>query len=294
VGKDEPIPAKPDMTEMFSSLGGPVLLGLLIAAHFAYFRAHFPRDARLRIKLPDRSRPPAMRPGNTKSHVAAVVNFTTLILFNALVLLLSNALFVFLPDRLGLSSCDPSVLVVKCEVERSQTFEWLPHLILFLTAAIAFVASLTVVRRFPIALFFLFMTAVLVFSAGFDLIFQLPVKNFSRLLSSTFNLTSFVLFCSFAFVIAITPPNPRLKWRFYFAIIQSYAARDLAFVFYLAVQSSYVGMTSMYLLFVIFSFGMFTIHIMSVSGILQRSAELRGQEAMYELMTRQQLDAPRR
>jgi hypothetical protein len=294
VGKDDAIPAKSNMTNIFSPLGGPILLGLLVAVHFAYFRAHFPLDARLRIKLSDRTAPPRLRHDTDKNYVRAAANFTVLILINALALLGSNALFILLPDGFGLISCDPSVFVVKCEVWRSQTFEWLPHLILFLTAVIAFITTLTIVRRLPIALFFLFMTTVLLFSVGFDLVFQLPVKNFSRLLSSTFNLTSFVLFCSFAFVIAITPSNPRLKWRFCGAIIQSYAARDMAFAFYLAVQSSYVGMTSMYLLFVMFSFGMFTIHIMSISGILQRSAALRDQGAVPGLMAKRRLDAPRR
>jgi hypothetical protein len=140
--------------------------------------------------------------------------------------------------------------------------------------------SLAVLYKYSIAPFALFMIAVLIFCVGFDLIFQLPVKNFSRLFSSTFNLTSFIFFFSFIFVIAITPVNARLLGGFFGSMMLSYLAQDVAYLFYVAIQWAYIGMTSLYLMFVAFSFGAFTIHMMSIAGILQRSGKLRADNAM--------------
>jgi hypothetical protein len=214
------------------------------------------------------------------AEIRAVANFTALILMNVATRAVGTAVFLFLAHGLDLAPCASSYLGVNCDIPRAQGFAWPPHLILLVAAAAAFVVSLTAGYRLPVAPFSLFMFAVLVFCVGFDLIFQLPVRNFSRLFSSTFNLTSFIIFFSFVFVIAITPFNARLYWRFLGAMLQSYIAQDLAFLFYIAVQWVYVGMTSLYLMFVAFSFGAFTIHIMSIAGILRRSGELRSDDAV--------------
>jgi len=210
----------------------------------------------------------------------AIVNFAALVLMNLATATASIALFVFLADVLDLAGCASSYLTVACDVPPAQAFQWSSHLALLLVAAAALVVTLTVLYRFSIAPFFLFMIGTLIFCVGFDMVFHLPVKNFPRLFSSTFNLTSFVIFFSFVFIIAITPFDARLYGRFFGAMMQSYVARDIAFLFYVAVQWLYGGMTSLYLMFVAFSFGAFTIHIMSSAGILRRSGELRGDDPM--------------
>ena len=55
----------------------------------------------------------------------------------------------------------------------------------------------------------------------------------------------------------------------------SYISRDLAFVLFLAIQPYYPGMTALYLMFTVYSFGAFTIHIMSVAGIIGASGRHR-------------------
>jgi hypothetical protein len=199
----------------------------------------------------------------------------TLILMNVAAVTASVAVFVYTADSGVLASCTSRYhLMVDCDVPRAAVFGWLPHVILLLFTVTALVFTLTALYRFSIAPFFLFMIATIIFCVGFDLLFQLPIKNFSRLFSSTFNLTTAVIFLSFVFVIVITPFNVSLYRQFLVAMMQSYLARDAAFLFYLGVQWSYAGMTSLYLMFVTFSFGAFTIHIMSIAGVLRRSREL--------------------
>jgi hypothetical protein len=210
-----------------------------------------------------------------KARLKPVINCAALILMNIFALIIGAAFFDYAADALGIASCVSSKWTVDCEIPRGQVFEWWPHVNLLALAILAFGVTRTYLYRFSIAPFSLLMIVLLIFCLGFDLILQLPVKNFSRLFSSTFNLTSFIIFLSFIFIVAITPYDWRLGWRFMGGMIQSYLARDLAFLLYAAVQQEYLGMTSLYLMFVAFSFGAITIHIMSIAGILRRSGELR-------------------
>jgi hypothetical protein len=199
----------------------------------------------------------------------------TLVLMNIAAATASVAVFAYTATTWGLASCTSRYyLIVDCAVPHAAFFSWLSHVILLLSTISALVYTSTALYRFSIAPFFLFMIATMIFCVGFDLVFQLPIKNFARLFGSTFNLSTAVIFLSFVFVILITPLDVRLWRQFLAAMVQSYLARDAAFLFYIGAQWSYAGMTSLYLMFVAFSFGAFTIHIMSIAGVLRRSREL--------------------
>jgi hypothetical protein len=200
---------------------------------------------------------------------------------NLVTVTLSIELFVYSAAVLKLGKCVSSYGTLACDIYRTQDIQWLPYLVLLAVAVIAFIVTWVFFSRHSAAPFFLFMIATLVFCAGFDMIFHLPVRNFSRLFSSTYNLTTVVVFFSFFFMMVIVRFDIHLGWRFFGAMMQSYLVRDVAFIFYAAVQGLYAGMTSLYLMFVAFAFGAFTIHIMSIAGILRRSAELRDAEATF-------------
>jgi hypothetical protein len=210
------------------------------------------------------------------------VKITVLVLMNLVTVTLSIELFDYATGVLKLGKCVSSYAALACDIERTQDIQWLPYLVLLAAAVAALAVTLMFLYRLSVAPFFLFMIATLVFCVSFDLIFQLPVRNFSRLFSSTYNLTTVVVvFFSFLFVMAIARFEMRLGWRFFGAMMQSYLMRDIAFVFYAAVQGLYAGMTSLYLMFVAFAFGAFTIHIMSIAGVLRRSSELRDADARF-------------
>jgi len=181
---------------------------------------------------------------------------------------------------LRLGNCVSSYATLSCDLVREPVFLWPPYIILLVAALAALAATSILLFRFSTAPFFFFMIATLLFCLVFDMILQLPVRNFSRLFSSTFNLTTVVMFFSFLFMMVITRFEIRLGWRFFAAMMQSYLMRDAAFAFYASVQGLYAGMTALYLLFVAFAFGAFTIHIMSIAGIWRRSAELRDDGAI--------------
>ena len=189
-------------------------------------------------------------------------------------------MFDYATEALKLGKCVSYYAILACDIYRTQDIQWSPYLVLLAVALAVLVVTSMFFRRLSAAPFFLFMTATLVFCTGFDMIFQLPVRNFSRLFSSTYNLTTVVVFFSFLFIMVIVRFEMRLGWRFFGAMMQSYLVRDIAFIFYAAVQGLYAGMTSLYLMFVAFAFGAFTIHIMSIAGILRRSAELRDTEVI--------------
>ena len=184
-------------------------------------------------------------------------------------------LFAFLTDTTGISDCVSAGFSIHCEILRPDGFGWPAHLVVLLASLAALILIRTVFTSFAAVPFFALAGATLIFCSGFDLLFNLPVKNFSQLFSETFNLLSFVIFLSFSFAIAITPGDLRMFPRFLAAMLQSYVTRDLVFLFYVGIQGHYPGMTGLYLLFVVYSFGAFTIHIMSVAGVVRRSGRLR-------------------
>lgn len=192
-------------------------------------------------------------------------------------LTLSIELFVFLAHVLDVATCSSTLLTLSCEVPKPVDFGLPAHFtVLFLSLAVA-ALFLTRLRGFSTAVFFLLSAGTLGFCGVFDLVMQLPVKNFSQLFTQSFNLLSFVIFLSFVFGIVIVSPDIRLVRRFAGAMLQSYLTRDLAFLLYLAVQPWYPGMTALYLLFTVYSFGAFTIHIMSLAGIIGASGLRRSQ-----------------
>jgi hypothetical protein len=214
--------------------------------------------------------------------VRTSMKIAALVLMNLVTVTLSIELFVYSVGLLKLGQCASSYGTLSCDIYRTQDIHWLPYLVLLTAAVTALIATLMFFSRQSAMPFFLFMIVILMFCTCFDLTFQLPVRNFSRLFGSTYNLTTVVVFFSFLFMMVIVRFDTHLGWRFFGAMMQSYLMRDVAFVFYAAVQGLYAGMTSLYLMFVAFAFGAFTIHIMSIAGILRRSAELRDTEATFQ------------
>lgn len=210
----------------------------------------------------------------------ALAKITALVLVNLAAAVLSIVPFIYMIGALRLGNCVSSYATLSCDLVREPVFLWPPYIILLVAALAALAATSILLFRFSTAPFFFFMIATLLFCLVFDMILQLPVRNFSRLFSSTFNLTTVVMFFSFLFMMVITRFEIRLGWRFFAAMMQSYLMRDAAFAFYASVQGLYAGMTALYLLFVAFAFGAFTIHIMSIAGIWRRSAELRDDGAI--------------
>jgi len=213
-------------------------------------------------------------------NAGALAKITVLVLVNLATAVLSIVPFIYMIEVLKLGNCVSSYAILSCDLVREPVFQLPPYIILLVAALAALAVTSVFLLRFSTAPFFLFMIATLLFCLGFDMVFQLPVRNFSRLFSSTFNLTTVVMFFSFLFMMVITRFEITLGWRFFGAMMQSYLMRDVAFLFYAAVQGSYAGMTALYLMFVAFAFGAFTIHIMSIAGIWRRSAELRDDGAI--------------
>ncbi|MBR0778620.1 hypothetical protein JQ625_27640 [Bradyrhizobium diazoefficiens] len=213
------------------------------------------------------------------SRAVALARIMALVVVNLVTAALSIEPYATAVEALGLGSCVSDYVTLSCDLVREPAFQWSSHLVL-LGAALAVLAVTSIgLIRLSIAPFLFLMIAALLFCLSFDMAFQLHVKNFSRLFSSTFNLTTLVMFFSFLFMMVIMRFEIRLGWRFIGAMLQSYFTRDVAFLFYAAVQGAYIGTTALYLLFIAFAFGAFTIHIMSIAGICRHSARLRNMGA---------------
>jgi hypothetical protein len=213
------------------------------------------------------------------NRAVSLTKVVALVTANVVTAALSIALYAIAVETLGLGSCASSYVTLSCDLVREPTFQLSPHVVLLGAALTVLAVTSIFLVRLSIAPFLFLMIAALLLCLSFDTIFQLHVKNFSRLFSSTFNLTTLVMFFSFLFMMVIMRFEIRLGRRFIGAMLQSYFTRDVAFLFYAAVQGAYIGMTALYLLFIAFAFGAFTIHIMSIAGICRHSARLRNMGA---------------
>jgi len=194
---------------------------------------------------------------------------------NIAMVALSVWLFSLLANSIGIARCTSSLFLLSCDIPRLQTFDWPANVALLSLCLICVFLFQTVLKPYSTAPFFLLAAALMIFCSVFDMIFQLPVRNFVRLFGETFNLLSLVIFLSFTFVAVIVPADVRLYPHWLWAMLQSYIARDLIFLFYIGAQWRYLGMTALYLLFLAYSFGAFSIHIMSVGRVISQGGRLR-------------------
>lgn len=164
--------------------------------------------------------------------------------------------------------CDVSFLIVDCAVDGQAELKAGAYLgALGLCLSVLGINHI-LLRPYAIYPFLNFIFYGAVACILFDLFAEMPVKNFGPLYSAMFNSINAVIALSFLFFLTLVPPSLKAFLWFPLAAIVSYGQAVIGFSLYFWLQEGFLGATSIYIGFLIYAFGVFSIHIMSVVALV--------------------------
>jgi hypothetical protein len=116
---------------------------------------------------------------------------------------------------------------------------------------------------------FLALTIILCSSAVlWDCIFLRPIIHGPKIINDTLNILGAVIAASFVLVLALVRDRLYSLRRLAIAVAASFGVKTLSSLAYVALSSTLFGVTELFLLYVIYSFGSFTVHLMTLCGFV--------------------------
>lgn len=196
---------------------------------------------------------------------------------------LANHSFVLLLEHTGLGRCEWGyALNLTCTFAKPNAWNHMGELLIAALAAAAILCIRLFARSMIAAPFMLLVLYLVLGCALVDAIFERPLLAADQIITDTLNVLSFVVALSLFFVAMVAPYNSALALRYVVACATSFAARDLSFLIFLAIKAAFPGTLALFLLFFLYSFGCFTIHLMSVASAI--IAANRKQDAVRRQM----------
>lgn len=116
---------------------------------------------------------------------------------------------------------------------------------------------------------FLMLSAALCTAAlGLDIIAQRPVLFGPKIINDTVNVLGAVIAASFTLLIILCRKVSFSLVRLALAVGISYGLTAISVIAFIELSSSVFGVTELFMLYVIYAFGSFTIHLMTVCGFV--------------------------
>ncbi|MBC7583081.1 MAG: hypothetical protein H7316_04970 [Tardiphaga sp.] len=181
---------------------------------------------------------------------------------------LSNQAGSWLIERQYGVGCSISFLSLSCAYPADSGFNDLAYALLGGTLIVSVVAARLWWREHVVGPFIQLMGLIGLAAIGWDVLMQLPVLNSAKIINDTENILSFVIFGSFVLMLAILRKRRVGLGTFVVASLVSYAVKIVMMMVFLDISGNVMGATELYLLYVAYAFGTFTVHIMTVSGIV--------------------------
>ena len=197
------------------------------------------------------------------------------ILIAAIGYLLSIPLGAFLLDHAAGLRCETPLTHLVCDYPRAAPVPGVWFAFLVGAMAVWAIARL----QFHRALAFPFvatMCAMTMFAAAYDAVSGLPLIHEARIVNDTMNVLGFVMLASFVLLVAILRRQPAPLGRIAAAVGLSYGAKTVAMLAFALSRPVVSGATELLLLFAVYAFGAFALHLM---GVTQMLASCRPAEA---------------
>lgn len=103
---------------------------------------------------------------------------------------------------------------------------------------------------------------------GFDVLFQQPVINSPKIINDTINILGAVIAASFVLLLVILRHQPYGLPSLVRAAAISYGVKIVSVTFFIAVSRDIYGATELFLLYIVYAFGSFSLHLMTISGFI--------------------------
>ena len=173
--------------------------------------------------------------------------------------------------------CETSFLTTLCAYPADLPVLGRAHVWLAAFLCLAGVAS-HFIRR-SAAYPFLALTIILCSSAVlWDCVFQRAVLHGPKIVNDSLNILGAVIAASFVLIVVLIRDRPFSLRKLAVAVALSFGVKALSSVAYVSLSSTLFGATELFLLYVIYSFGSFTVHLMTVCGFISSVSEMRVRE----------------
>lgn len=192
---------------------------------------------------------------------------------------LSNEAGSWLIERQYGVGCGISFLSLSCGYPADSGYSDLAYALLGGMLVASVVAARLLWREHVVGPFIQLMGLIGLAAIGWDVLLQRPVLNSAKIINDTENILSFVIFASFVLLLAILRKRRFGLGTIVVAFLVSFTVKIVMMMVFLDISGNVMGATELYLLYVAYAFGTFTVHIMTVSGVVMGIAMPRLQGA---------------
>lgn len=171
-------------------------------------------------------------------------------------------------QRLYGLACEPALFTLSCDYAPDGGFSHRTYAALWASVGLVLAATQILCRKTVAYPFLVTLCVLALFALGFDTLLARPVIHGAKIINDTMNVLSFVILASFMLTFLMARNEGLSPLRVLVAVASSYSVKVVGLSAFAAVQGQLMGATELFFLYVIYAFGVFTIHIMTVSGLL--------------------------
>jgi hypothetical protein len=164
--------------------------------------------------------------------------------------------------------CDAAWLQPTCDLAPDGRFDAPTYIVIIGGFSATLLAGPLILRRSSVYPFVMLFAAIGLGAAAYDAVFQNTLVNGPKLINDTMNVLRFAIFASFVLTFVIARQHRLPLLGVVVAVVLSFAMAQLAMTAFIAVGDQVIGAFELYLLYVVYAFGAFTLHLMMVSTLI--------------------------
>lgn len=181
----------------------------------------------------------------------------------------SNSVGALVLNHLYALGCTADTFTMTCNYSADLQFNWIIYPVALACLFAVMGASYWFAHKSILHPFVMSVGALGGFTIWFDCFFQAPVIHEAQIINDTMNVLSFVMMASFTLTFAILRHSHVPLLTIFKAVFTSYAAKTLFLVVFAGMQPNLMGAFELYILYIVYAFGAFSIHLMTISSLLQ-------------------------
>jgi hypothetical protein len=162
-------------------------------------------------------------------------------------------------------ACDTVILTVTCAFEPDHGAALPTYGALAAGAVVLLLAARFLFRERAVYPFIGLISTVALGAMAFDVLAGRTILNAPKIANDTFGVLEFAVFSSLVLTFAIAREAQLRPTRVLIAILASFSATAGARFFYAAIYDQLGGAMELFFLFVLYAFGAFSLHLMSLS-----------------------------
>jgi peptidoglycan/LPS O-acetylase OafA/YrhL len=165
-------------------------------------------------------------------------------------------------------NCTTDYFTLRCAYPVGSTSNWMTYPVVFISLLLTMAASHVLLRHTILHPFLMSASVLGLFAVCFDCYMQSPIINEAQIINDTMNILSFVIFASFLLSFVILRHSTVPAMAVVKAISISYVSKLVALVVFAGLKPGLTGALELFILYFIYAFGAFSVHLMTLSTLL--------------------------